>query len=76
MNIFYIPFILYYLQQVLLTLKVSSLLPSLNDASVDIIDDEGFFQFSPEAEVTSPLYVHITLQQTLRQNQCLLQGKV
>ena len=75
MNIFYIPFILYYRQHVLLTLKVSSLLSSLNDASVDIID-EGSFQFSPEAEVTSPLYVHITLQQTLKQNQCLLQGKV
>ena len=32
---------------------------SLNDASVDFVDDEGFFQFSPEAEFTPPLYVHI-----------------
>ena len=43
-------------QQVLFTLRVSSLLSPLNDASVDIVDDEG----SPEAEFKSPLYVHIT----------------
>ena len=34
----------------------------LNGASVDIADDEGSFQFSPEAEFQSPL------QQTLKQN--------
>ena len=34
----------------------------LNGASVDITDDEGSFQFSPEAEFQSPL------QQTLKQN--------
>ena len=33
---------------------------SLNDASVDIADDEGSFEFSPKVEVTSPLHVHIT----------------
>ena len=43
-------------QQVLFTLRVSSLLSPLNDASVDIVDDEG----SPEAEFKSPLLVHIT----------------
>ena len=30
-------------------------------ASVDIIDDEGSFEFSTKAEFTSPLYIHITL---------------
>ena len=39
---------------------ISSLLSLLNAISVDIVDDEGSFQFSPEAEFTSPLYVHIT----------------
>ena len=60
MNTFYIRFIFYYWQQVLFTLRVSSLLSPLNDASGDIVVDEGSFQFSPEAEFTSPLYVHIT----------------
>ena len=40
---------------------MSSPLSLINDASVDIVDDEGLFQFSSEAEFTSPLYVHITL---------------
>ena len=31
-------------------LTVSSLLSSLNYASVDIADDEGSFKFSPKAE--------------------------
>ena len=39
MNIFYAPFIFYYCQQVLFTLRVSSILSSINDASVDIVDD-------------------------------------
>ena len=39
---------------------ISSLLSLLNAISVDIVDDEGSFQFSPEAEFTSPLCVHIT----------------
>ena len=52
---FYFPFIFYYFQQVLFTLRVSSLLSPLNDASGDIIDDEGSFQFSAETEFTSPL---------------------
>ena len=61
MNTFYNPFFFYHCQQVLFKLRVSSLLSPLNDASVDIVDDEGSFQFSPEAEFTSHLYVHITL---------------
>ena len=47
MNIFYIP-------------EFFSLLSLLNDASVDITDDEEFFQFFPEAEFTSHLYCHVT----------------
>ena len=49
--IYFIPllFIFYYYQQV----------SRLNDASVDIRDDEDSFQFSPEAEFTSHLYVHV-----------------
>ena len=45
----------------LFTLRVFSLLSLLNDASVDILDDETSFQFSPEAIFISPLYIHITL---------------
>ena len=52
---FYISFIFYYWQQVLCTLRVSSLLSPLSDASVDIVDDEGSFQFSPEGHVTKKL---------------------
>ena len=36
------------------------MLSPLNDVSVDIADDEGSFQFSPEAKFTSSLYIHIT----------------
>ena len=61
MSIFYILFIFYYCQQVLFALRISSLLPLLNEASVHSVDDGGSFQFSPEAESTSHLYVHITL---------------
>ena len=61
MNIFYIPFIFYYCQLVLFALRVSSLLSLLNDPSVESVDDGGSFQFFPEAEFTSHLYVHITL---------------
>ena len=61
MNICYTPFILYYCQQVLFTLRFSSLLSPLNDASVDIVDNEGSLQFSREAELASPSYVHISL---------------
>ena len=46
----------------LIYIKFSSLLSSLNDASVGIVDDEGSFEFSLKAEFTSPL------QQTLRQD--------
>ena len=59
---FYISFIFCYCQQVLFTWRVYSLLSLLNNISADIIDDEGSFQFSSEAEFTSPL------QQTLQQN--------
>ena len=45
----------------LLTLRVSSLLSSLNDASVDITDDEGSFEFSLKVKFISPLYAHVTL---------------
>ena len=41
--------------------RVSLLLSSLNDAFVDIVDGEGSFEFSPIAEFTSHLHVHITL---------------
>ena len=60
LNIFYIPFIFYYCQQVLITLRVSLLLSLLKDTSVAIGDDEDSFQFSPEVEFTSHLHVHVT----------------
>ena len=60
-NIFYTQLIFYYCQQVLFKLRVSSLLSPLNDASVDIADNKGSFQFSPETEFTSPLYLYIIL---------------
>ena len=61
MNIIYIPFIFYYCGQTLFTLRVSSLLSSLTDDSVDIVDDEGSLEISPKAEFTSALCIHITL---------------
>ena len=61
MNIFYVPFIVYYCQQALFTLGVSLLLSLLNDASVDIVVEEDSFQFSPEAKFTLHLCVHVTL---------------
>ena len=73
-NLFYILFIFYYWQQVLFTLRGSSLLSPYNDAFVDIIDYEGSFQFSPETKFTSPLYVHITLAaETEAESQCFAQ---
>ena len=41
-------------------IKSFSLLSSSNHASVDIVDEEGSFEFSPKAEFTS------ALQQTLK----------
>ena len=41
-------------------IKSFSLLSSSNNASVDIVDEKGSFEFSPKAEFTS------TLQQTLK----------
>ena len=61
MNIFYVPFTFYYFQQVLLILRAFLLLSLSNDVSVDIVDDEDSFQFSPEAKFTSNSYVHVTL---------------
>ena len=46
---------------VLFTFGVSSLLSTLNDTSVDILDVKGSFQFFLEVEFSSPLYVHIIL---------------
>ena len=72
LNIFYISFIFYCWQQVLFKLRVSSLLSTLNDASVDIVDDQDSFQFSPEAEFTLPF--HITLvTDTEPESLCLAQ---
>ena len=45
---------------ILFVLRVSSFCNHPNDASVDIIDDEGYFKFSFKAEFTS------TLQETLK----------
>ena len=42
-------------------IKSSSRLSSLNDASVNIVHNEGSFEFSPKAEFTSRLYIHTTL---------------
>ena len=39
----------------LIYIKFSSLLSSLNDASVGIVDDEGSFEFSLKVEFTSPV---------------------
>ena len=61
MNIIYILFIFYCCRQTLIWIRVSLLKTSLNDASVDIVDDEGSLEVSPKAEFLSPLYVHITL---------------
>ena len=36
------------------------MLSSLNDAFVDFVDDESFFQFSLEDEFSSLLYVYMT----------------
>ena len=69
MNIFYIPFIFYYWEQVLFTLRVSSLLSPLNDASGGIVDDEGFFNFLLKLNSHHPNTFISPLQQTLKQNQ-------
>ena len=68
MNIFCISFVFYYCQQVLFTLRVSPLLSPLNDASVDIADDEDSFQFRLKLN-SYHLYTFISpLQRTLKQN--------
>ena len=42
-------------------IRVSLLLWSLNDASVDIVDDEGSFEFSHKTGFKPPLCVHISI---------------
>ena len=37
------------------------LVSSLNDGSVNIVNDKISFEFSPKAQFTSPLYIHIIL---------------
>ena len=69
MNIFYIPFIFFYWEQVLFTLRVSSLLSPLNDASGGIADDESFFSFLLKLNSHHPDTFTSPLQQTLKQNQ-------
>ena len=61
LNIIYIQYFSIIADKTLFTLRASLLLSSSNDASADAVDDEGSFQFSPKAEFTSLLYVHITL---------------
>ena len=41
-------------------IKIFFITITINDVPVDIADDEGSFQFSPETEFTPPFYVHIT----------------
>ena len=60
-NIFFISFVFYYYQQVLFTIRVSSLSWPLSDASGDIINDDSSLQFSPETEFPSTSYAQITL---------------
>ena len=52
----------------IITNKFYLLLSLINDASVDIVDDQGFSPLSPEIEFTS------LLQQTLKQKHRALQN--
>ena len=53
----------------LIYIKSFFIILPLNDASGDIVGDEGSSQVSPEAKFTSPLYTFTSpLQQTLKQN--------
>ena len=36
------------------------IITTIKNASVHLVDDEGSFQFSPEAEFISPLHVQVT----------------
>ena len=47
--------------KILVTLRAYFILLSSNDASADISDGEGSFDFSLKTEFTSHLYVHVTL---------------
>ena len=47
--------------KILVTLRASFILLSSNDASADISDGDGSFDFSLKTEFTSHLYIHVTL---------------
>ena len=68
LNIFYIPVIFYYCEQVLFTLRVSSLLSLLNDASVDIVNDEALLSFLLKLNSHHAYTFTSPLQQTRKQN--------
>ena len=59
-SLFFSYYISYFISQVLFTLRVFLLLSPLDDACLDIANDNGSFQVSSEAEFTSPLSVHVT----------------
>ena len=71
MNTFYIPSIFYYFQQFLFTFRVSSLLSPLNDASGDIVDDEGSCQI---VKFLLKLNSHHPCDKKLKQNQSASQN--
>ena len=52
----------------LIYIKFSSLLSSLNDASIGIVDDEGSFEFSLKLNLLHPCKFTSPLQQTLKQD--------
>ena len=54
------PFFSFIAGKNLFTLRASLLLSASNGASADTADDEGSFEFSPNAELISLLHVHIT----------------
>ena len=69
MNIFHIPSIFYYCQQVLFTLRVSSLLSPLNDVSVDMeLTMRAFFSFLQQLSSHHPYKFTSPLQRALKQN--------
>ena len=50
------PIYILFLLTNLILIRSFSLLSSSNDASVDIVDEENSFEFSPKAEITSTLH--------------------
>ena len=57
----YILFMVLLLLTKFIHLRVFLLLSSLNDVSVDIVNNEGSFEFSRKAEFISPVHAHITV---------------